>query len=35
VFTPVADQAEPFEQARPLYEQAVFNGDDGTLLPQS
>jgi hypothetical protein len=27
----VADQAEPFEQARVLYEQAVFNGDDGAL----
>jgi tetratricopeptide (TPR) repeat protein len=27
----VADQAEPFEQARLLYEQAVFNGDDGAL----
>jgi tetratricopeptide (TPR) repeat protein len=31
VFTPVADQAEPFERARLLYEQAVFNGDDGAL----
>jgi tetratricopeptide (TPR) repeat protein len=31
VFTPVADQTEPFEQARLLYEQAVFNGDDGAL----
>ena len=29
--TPVADQAEPFERARLLYEQAVFNGDDGAL----
>jgi tetratricopeptide (TPR) repeat protein len=27
----MADQAEPFEQARLLYEQAVFNGDDGAL----
>jgi len=27
----VADQAEPFEQARLLYEQAVFGGDDAAL----
>lgn len=27
----MADQTEPFEQARLLYEQAVFNGDDGAL----
>jgi tetratricopeptide (TPR) repeat protein len=27
----VADQTEPFEQARLLYEQAVFSGDDGAL----
>ena len=29
--TTVADQAEPFEQARLLYEQAVFGGDDAAL----
>ena len=29
--TLVADQAEPFEQARLLYERAVFYGDDGAL----
>lgn len=27
----MADVTEPFEQARRLYEQAVFNGDDGAL----
>ena len=27
----MADQTEPFEQARLLYKQAVFNGDDGAL----
>lgn len=27
----MADQAEPFGQARLLYEQAVFNGDDNAL----
>ncbi len=31
MFIPVADLAEPFERARLLYEQAVFNGDDGAL----
>ena len=31
MFPTVADQAEPFEQARRLYEQAVFDGDDGAL----
>ncbi len=31
MFTRVADKAEPFEQARLLYEQAVFNGDGSAL----